>query len=184
MLIDVATGLIQGARFQLSPNHDARPDPDDINLLVIHGISLPPGQYGSSHVIDFFMNQLQIGDHPYFASISDLKVSTHCFIRRSGDLWQFVPLHQRAWHAGLSLYEGRERCNDFSIAIELEGTDDEPYTVDQYNTLLQLSSALMQHYPLITPDRIVGHSDIAPGRKSDPGPYFNWQQFREAVNNI
>lgn len=184
MTVDETTGFVQEAKVSLSPNRDARPDPNAVNLLVIHGISLPPGKFGSSDVIDLFMNRLKKKKDPYFASIANLKVSAHFFIRRDGELWQFVPLQQRAWHAGASMFMGQECCNDFSIGVELEGTDDVPYTQAQYDALASLSKALMQRYPQITLDRIVGHSDISPGRKSDPGPSFNWEKFHKALKDI
>lgn len=172
--VDTTTGLVTGARQIPSPNCDARPDPADISLIVVHGISLPPGEFGGPWVADLFTNCLDPDRHPYFQDLQGVHVSAHLFIRRDGELIQFVPLHQRAWHAGQSAFQGRERCNDFSIGIELEGTDEAPYAPAQYHRLTMLCRALMVAYPAITPDRITGHEHIAPGRKTDPGPHFDW----------
>ncbi|MCL6415982.1 1,6-anhydro-N-acetylmuramyl-L-alanine amidase AmpD [Aestuariirhabdus sp. Z084] len=174
-------GLIEGVRFLASPNCEERPENTDISLLVIHNISLPPGQFGSGDIVDFFLNRLDSGRHPYFRTICDLRVSAHLLIDRQGEVIQFVPLQQRAWHAGVSCYEGTENCNDFSIGIELEGCDDEPYTDVQYRLLASISQLLCEHYPALTPERICGHSDIAPGRKTDPGPAFRWDYFRSLL---
>ncbi len=162
---------------RLSPNADARPDPGDISLLVIHGISLPPGEFGSRDIDDLFTNQLDIDRHPYFATIQHLRVSSHLLIRRDGSVSQYVPFDQRAWHAGASQFQGRERCNDFSIGIELEGTDDAPYSDAQYDVLGPIIRCLWRAYPRLNADRIVGHSHIAPERKTDPGPYFDWPRL-------
>jgi len=167
-------GLVQGARFVDSPNRDARPIDAAIALIVIHNISLPPGEFGGNGVIDLFTNQLNPDEHPYYAQIHPLKVSAHFFIRRDGELIQFVPCSERAWHAGVSRWHGRERCNDFSIGIELEGTDSVTFTEPQYRTLNALLNALKATYPI---SGITGHSDIAPGRKTDPGPYFDWSRI-------
>lgn len=164
-----------------SPNQDARPDPQDVSLLVIHNISLPPGQFENGRVEQFFLNQLSAEDDPYFRQIAELRVSAHIFISRSGQAQQFVALDRRAWHAGKSCFEGRERCNDFSIGIELEGTDSSPYRRPQYETLADISSQIIAIYPNITTDRITGHSDIAPDRKTDPGPAFDWQLYRSLL---
>lgn len=155
-----------------SPNQDARPADETPSLLVIHNISLPPGEFGGPGVEALFCNRLDPTAHPYFAEIAALRVSAHFFIRRDGALIQFVPCTQRAWHAGVSQWQGRERCNDFSLGIELEGTDDQPFMDAQYATLNALIVALRAAYPSLV-DR-VGHSDLAPGRKTDPGPYFEW----------
>lgn len=171
-------GLLSNARFVASPNHNARPEGIEVSLLVIHNISLPPGQFGTGAVEQFFCNRLDWQAHPYFQSIEGMEVSAHLLIERSGALIQFVPLHQRAWHAGRSCFEERENCNDFSIGIELEGTDDQPYSDAQYASLVQVTRQLQQRFPGITDARIVGHSDIAPGRKTDPGPAFDWARFR------
>ena len=160
-----------------SPNADERPSGCAIDLLVIHNISLPPGEFGGPHIRELFTNRLDPAAHPYFAQIADLRVSAHLLIERSGVATQFVPLDRRAWHAGQSLYCGRERCNDFSIGIELEGSDDRPFTAAQYARLGTLTRLIRDLYPDITGDRIVGHADIAPGRKTDPGPYFDWSRY-------
>jgi len=157
-----------------SPNYDERPDPDDISLLVIHCISLPPQQFGNHYIEQLFCNRLNPAEHPYFKNVVQLKVSAHLLIKRDGELVQFVPFQKRAWHAGLSRYQGRERCNDFSIGIELEGTEAEPYTDQQYQQLAQVIELLLQRYSKLDKQRITGHSDIAPGRKTDPGPSFDW----------
>jgi len=169
------------ARKISSPNFDDRPANMDISLLVIHSISLPPGQFGTGCVQDFFQNRLDVSAHPYFEGIANLRVSAHCLIERGGEITQFVPFNKRAWHAGVSSFQGRSNCNDFSIGIELEGTDDTPYTDMQYSVLVELSKYLLVNYPGITLDGIVGHSDIAPGRKTDPGAAFNWPQFKSRL---
>ncbi len=164
-----------------SPNCDERPGQMPVDLLVIHNISLPPGQFGGEAIEAFFQNRLDPSTHPYFAEIAPLQVSAHLLIRRDGRAQQFVPLNRRAWHAGQSCFQGREGCNDFSIGIELEGTDDTPFSDRQYERLLQLTRAIQSHYPAITPGRITGHSDIAPGRKTDPGPCFEWRRYLEQL---
>ena len=165
-----------------SPNCDLRPAGSLINLLVVHSISLPPGRFGGPAVIDFFLNRLNHDVHPYFEQIRGLEVSAHFFIRRSGELIQFVPCALRAWHAGRSQWKGRERCNDFSIGIELEGVDDAPYEDVQYTRLAALIRALLSAYPSLDRGRIVGHSDIAPGRKTDPGAAFDWAHLRTLLS--
>lgn len=175
--VDAATHRLRDVRFVASPNLDERPDPADISLLVVHNISLPPGEFGGPHVEQLFTNRLDWDAHPYFGTLRDLKVSAHCFIDRDGAVTQFVPFNQRAWHAGQSTFDGRSRCNDFSVGIELEGTDDREFTEAQYVQLSRVTAALMRAYPKITRDRIAGHSDIAPGRKTDPGPHFDWNSF-------
>lgn len=180
MNIDSTTGRIQTARFVPSPNYDARPQGSPIDLLVIHSISLPPDQFGGSDIEQFFCNKLNFNDNPYYRELKDLKVSAHVLIRRDGELVQFVPLHQRAWHAGQSYCEGRTRINDFSIGIELEGSDNVPFEDAQYESLVVLTQAIHKIYPVITPSRIYGHSDIAPGRKTDPGPFFSWKRYLNA----
>lgn len=182
MRVNPTTGLVSDARQSPSPNCDARPDPADVSLLVVHGISLPPGEFGGPWIDDLFCNRLDPAHHPYFAEIAGMKVSSHLLIRRDGELLQYVPLGLRAWHAGSSSFGGRECCNDFSIGIELEGTDDVPYALSQYDRLAALSHSLMQAFPAITPARIVGHSDIAPGRKTDPGAAFDWARFRRLLS--
>jgi AmpD protein len=169
---------LSGARRSDSPNWDQRPPSTAIDLLVIHGISLPPGHYGGPWIEDLFLNRLDPTRHPYFAEIAGLRVSAHLLIRRDGELIQFVPLQGRAWHAGHSCFGEREACNDFSIGIELEGADDDRYTDRQYLTLATTTRRLQHLFPAIADSRIVGHSDIAPGRKTDPGPGFDWQRFR------
>ena len=175
---------LERARRCVSPNHDYRPDHVEIDLLVVHSISLPPGEFGGPWIEDLFLNNLDPDVHPYFASIADLRVSSHFLIRRSGELLQFVPMSHRAWHAGASCFEGREACNDFSIGVELEGSDDLPFADVQYTQLAQLASSIMQIYPAITPERIVGHCDIAPDRKTDPGPYFDWVRLRGDLRKV
>ena len=177
MNIDAA-GVVDEALFTASPNCDDRPADTAIELLVIHNISLPPGVFGGAAVIDLFLNRLDPQAHPYYAEIAALRVSAHFFIRRDGALLQFVPCAMRAWHAGESSWCGRVRCNDFSIGIELEGTDETAFTDAQYRRLTALSRLLLAHYPLAAS---VGHADIAPGRKTDPGPHFDWARYRAAV---
>lgn len=174
-------GWIREARHCPSPNCGDRPAACAVDLLVIHNISLPPGEYGGDCVERLFTNCLDWDEHPFFDEIRGLEVSAHLLIRRDGELLQFVDLDRRAWHAGQSSFEGRENCNDFSIGVELEGVDDEPYTEDQYRVLAVLSRAIMEGYPAVTCERIVGHSEIAPGRKSDPGPAFDWRHYRELL---
>ena len=164
-------GLCPQARWIASPNFDSRPENCPIQLVVIHNISLPPKQFSSNDVIHLFTNQLDPTAHPYFAEIYQLKVSAHFFIRRDGELIQFVSCNDRAWHAGVSEWQGRSRCNDFSIGIELEGSDEQAFEPIQYKILQNLLDELQLQYPI---QAIVGHSDIAPGRKTDPGPYFDW----------
>lgn len=178
MRIDTATGLVAQARYIPSPNFDDRPPGNEIEVLILHAISLPPGQFGGNGIEQLFCNRLDPAEHPYYQEICQLQVSAHLLVRRDGSLYQFVPLHRRAWHAGLSCCEGRQRVNDFSIGIELEGSDDQPFDDAQYATLAVLVPSLMQAYPAITPARIYGHSDISPGRKTDPGPCFDWARFR------
>ncbi len=170
-------GWLDEARHAPSPNCDARPAGESIALLVIHNISLPPGEFGGQAVEALFTNQLDWDAHPYYQGMRGLKVSAHFFIRRDGEIVQFVPCSMRAWHAGVSQWQGRERCNDFSLGIELEGTDDVPFTDAQYARLAQLTEALKNTYPIVG---IAGHSDIAPGRKTDPGPHFDWARLRQS----
>jgi len=174
MQIDPATGLLLNVRHVPSPNCNDRPLGTTIDLLVIHNISLPPGEFGHPYVDAFFTNTLDETLHPYFAEIASLTVSSHCLIRRDGEIVQYVSFNKRAWHAGVSYFAGRENCNDFSIGIELEGTDHIPYTKEQYQVLAELMTTLKNVYPKITHDRIVGHETIAPTRKTDPGPAFDW----------
>ncbi|HEY9030512.1 MAG TPA: 1,6-anhydro-N-acetylmuramyl-L-alanine amidase AmpD [Kangiella sp.] len=179
--INLATGLIQPVRFVPTEHCDEREDSGDISLLVIHNISLPPNQFGGPYIDQLFTGTLNPSDHPYFEGIAALRVSSHLLIRRNGDVVQYVPLHKRAWHAGLSSFEGRDKCNDYSIGIELEGADDIPYEEIQYQTLVKITQVILKAYPQISPERIMGHSDIAPGRKTDPGPAFDWDHFRMLI---
>ena len=179
---ELPEGWLPDARTCMSPNYDDRPAGIGIDMLVIHNISLPPEQFSGHCVEQFFCNQLDASAHPYFENIASVRVSSHLFIRRDGELIQFVPLCKRAWHAGVSRWEGRERCNDFSIGIELEGSDNTPFEEAQYRRLIAVSHDIMRRYPAILPERIVGHSDIAPSRKTDPGPHFDWPRFRAALD--
>jgi AmpD protein len=176
-----AQGWLQGARHCASPNHDDRPANTEVSLLVIHNISLPPEQFGGPWIEDFFCNRLDPNAHPYFREIHRLQVSAHLLIRRDGELVQFVPFDQRAWHAGQSCFAGQEKCNDFSIGIELEGSDTQDFTAAQYDSLIEVTHLLQQRYPAIKTERIAGHSDIAPERKTDPGPHFDWSAFRQQL---
>ena len=163
-------------RQRLSPNRDPRPDPDDISLLVVHNISLPPGRFGSGMVEDLFLNRLDVTADPALADLTGVRVSAHLFIDRRGRTTQFVPFDERAWHAGISRWGGRENCNDFAVGIELEGQDRVPYTRAQYQRLDGVLRALLATYPRLSRGAIVGHQEIAPGRKTDPGPAFDWQR--------
>jgi AmpD protein len=174
----IQSGLLIGVTQLNSPNKNDRPVPDDIRLIIVHGISLPPDQFGGDWIDDFFLNKLDPEQHPYFKEICGLKVSSHLLIRRDGSVTQYVPFDQRAWHAGVSCYAGEENCNDFSIGIELEGADHIPYTDVQYAELARCCEALMSVYPRLSKDTIVGHCDIAPGRKTDPGESFDWKKFK------
>ena len=171
-------GWCQQATRLVSPNQNDRPDNQEIDLLVIHNISLPPGQFGGHCIADLFLNRLDCDAHPFFDQLRSLKVSSHFFIRRDGSLFQFVSANQRAWHAGASSFKGREGCNDFSIGVELEGTDVVPFEPAQYDTLVSLTEALCRHYPLQT---ITGHQHIAPVRKTDPGPFFDWHHYKNML---
>ncbi|MFZ5589445.1 MAG: 1,6-anhydro-N-acetylmuramyl-L-alanine amidase AmpD [Pseudomonadota bacterium] len=175
--MDTNSGLLHAARYLPSPNHDARPPHAVVDLIVLHGISLPPGEYGGPYIDALFTNALDPRAHPYFQSVHGLRVSAHALIRRDGGIVQYVPFHKRAWHAGESCFAGRTRCNDFSIGIELEGCDDAPYEDAQYTALAALLRALLAAYPDLSTERIVGHCDIAPGRKTDPGPLFDWPRL-------
>ncbi|NIR59004.1 MAG: 1,6-anhydro-N-acetylmuramyl-L-alanine amidase AmpD [Gammaproteobacteria bacterium] len=181
MNVDAASGRLDAARQVPSPNWDARPGDVPIDLIIVHGISLPPGVFGGPWIDAFFTNALDAGAHPYFREIKGLRVSAHLLVRRDGELVQYVPFHGRAWHAGESRYEGRSRCNDFSIGVELEGVDDVAYEEAQYRVLAEVIHALAAAYPAIAPDRVVGHCDVAPGRKSDPGPAFDWARLRRLL---
>ncbi|MEC7816262.1 MAG: 1,6-anhydro-N-acetylmuramyl-L-alanine amidase AmpD [Pseudomonadota bacterium] len=171
------TGRLPNARWCPSPNFGPRPEGADISLLVVHNISLPPGEFGGPYIERFFQNCLNPADHPYFETIADMRVSAHALIRRDGAILQFVSLLDRAWHAGRSCFEGQEECNDFSIGIELEGADDIPYTDHQYEVLANLAALISEAWPVVHRERITGHSDIAPGRKTDPGEAFDWSRF-------
>lgn len=179
---DSVTGLVRNARQIASPNFDERPEGEAIEAVIIHAISLPPGEYGGNHVENLFCNQLEKEGHPYFAEIAEIKVSAHFYINRSGELIQFVPVHKRAWHAGVSSCMGRQAVNDFSIGIELEGCDDDGFEEAQYRTLVALTHSLISGIPALTSEHIYGHQDIAPGRKTDPGPGFNWKAYRAALS--
>lgn len=183
MKVDPASGLLQGARQVPSPNCDERPAGIDIDLIVVHGISLPPGEFGGPWIDALFTNTLDPAAHPYFRTVQDLRVSSHLLIRRRGELVQYVPFHRRAWHAGVSSFNGRERCNDFSIGIELEGTDDLPYEDAQYSVLARVVEILRAVYPRISLRRIVGHSTVAPGRKTDPGAAFDWRRLHALLDD-
>ncbi|TBX21972.1 N-acetyl-anhydromuranmyl-L-alanine amidase [Bowmanella sp. JS7-9] len=181
MTMQIRGGWLENARQIISPFSDARPVATEISLLVVHNISLPPRQFGGPHIFELFTGQLDPQAHPYFADIYQLEVSAHGLIRRDGEFVQFVNFGQRAWHAGKSVFQGRSRCNDYSIGIELEGADDVPYTEEQYKQLILLSKCLQGSFPAITMGRIVGHEDIAPGRKTDPGVAFDWAKFRTGL---
>ena len=176
-------GILKQADFVPSPHFNSRPANCEINLLVIHNISLPPGQFGGPFIEDLFTGNLDKEVHPFFEEIHQLQVSAHFLIRRDGKVIQFVPIQDRAWHAGLSSFQGQGNCNDNSIGIELEGTDDIPYSEAQYSALIELSEAIVEACPGITLGRIVGHQDIAPGRKTDPGSAFDWALFRSRLVN-
>ena len=181
MDISTRTGLAECARYIPSPNHDDRPDPEDLSLIVIHNISLPPQQFGGEFITQLFTNCLCESDHPFFAEISHLRVSSHVLIRRDGEIIQYVPFHKRAWHAGLSNFQGREVCNDYSVGIELEGTDFEPFCDVQYEVLANLITGLQREYSSLRHAPITGHEHIAPGRKTDPGPFFDWPRLSQAL---
>ncbi len=180
--VNIDTGLLDGATFCQSPNFNQRPDSDDINTVVVHGISLPPGEFGGQWINALFLNQLKGDEHPEFECLQGITVSSHLLIRRDGAVIQYVPFNKRAWHAGVSSFLGRENCNDYSVGIELEGTDDIAYEDAQYESLAQTVNAICFAYKKITAERIVGHCDIAPGRKTDPGKVFNWELFRKSLN--
>jgi AmpD protein len=179
--VDLASGLLRGAAQLASPNCDARPPGVEADLIVVHGISLPPGEFGGPWIDRLFTNSLPIDAHPYFAQVAEMRVSSHLVIRRNGTITQYVRFTERAWHAGRSSFEGREACNDFSIGIELEGTDTLSYDPAQYHSLASVIAALCRAYPRLSADRVVGHSDIAPGRKTDPGPAFDWPHARSLI---
>lgn len=178
--MQIESGWMVDVKRVPSPFYDERPSHEAPSLLVIHNISLPPEQFGGPYIDQLFTGVLDPHQHPYFAAIHQFKVSAHCLIRRDGSLVQYVSFDKRAWHAGISQFEGREHCNDYSIGVELEGSDYQPFTDAQYQALTQLTVVLMNNYPIIQ-RRIAGHSDIAPGRKSDPGPFFNWDRYYSAL---
>tara|TARA_Y100000591_G_scaffold73061_1_gene60731 strand:- start:420 stop:959 length:540 start_codon:yes stop_codon:yes gene_type:complete len=174
--VKIDNSFLDEARICLSPNYSDR-QTDEVSLLVLHNISLPPGDFGGGYIEKFFLNQLDPEKHEYFKEIHELKVSSHLLIARDGAITQFVPFDKKAWHAGISSYKDRENCNEFSIGIELEGTDDKKYDERQYQSLIDVTKTLIKTYPKILKENIVGHSDIAPDRKTDPGPAFDWQYY-------
>jgi len=178
---DAATGWVSGARIVRSPNHDARPPGSGIDTIVIHNITLPPDEFGGEAVEQLFTNQLDFDAHPYYRKIRGLEVSAHFFIQRNGDVTQFVSINDRAWHAGESFFYGRSRVNDFSVGVEIEGTDHVPFESAQYASAADLVLALMNACPQTAIERLCGHSDIAPGRKTDPGPHFDWERLRRLI---
>ena len=182
--IDSDSGLLISADYRPSPNCNDRPPDTVIDLVVVHGISLPPGRFGGPYIDALFTNRLDPAEHPYFEAVHRLQVSAHLLIRRNGQLIQYVPFHRRAWHAGQSSFCGRNNCNDFAIGIELEGTDTTAYTDIQYRQLAEVITALQRCYPNISRDRITGHADIAPGRKTDPGPSFNWPYLHRLLDRL
>jgi AmpD protein len=181
LAIDAAAGLLLGARQVLSPYCDPRPAPALPELILVHGISLPAGEFGGPWIDRLFTGNLPAQAHPDFRERAALRVSAHVLIRRDGELTQYVPFTERAWHAGVSAYRGRSGCNDFSVGIELEGTDETPYTDAQYGQLVELIAALIGAYPSLSAEHLVGHSDVAPGRKTDPGASFEWPRLRAAL---
>ena len=180
-MFDIKDNLLVGAIFIESPNCSERSN-QDLSLIVIHNISLPPSKFDNDFVEKFFQNKLNSDEHPYFREIENMKVSSHLYIKRDGSIIQFVPFNLKAWHAGVSNFEGQDDCNEFSIGIELEGADDMAYTKEQYEILAEATNALLNKYPLMNKRRIVGHSDIAPSRKTDPGPSFSWQKYRSSLS--
>lgn len=182
MSLQIEEGWLTEVEHCPSPNFNYRPQNVTPRLLVIHNISLPPAQFGGGYIKDFFLNRLNSATHPYFETIKAMQVSAHLLIERDGQMVQFVSFDQRAWHAGASEYYGATECNDFSIGIEMEGTDDIPYTDRQYHQLAKVTDALLRYYPQMLPEHITGHSDIAPERKTDPGIAFNWDYFKRLLN--
>ncbi|QOL25884.1 1,6-anhydro-N-acetylmuramyl-L-alanine amidase AmpD [Thalassotalea sp. LPB0316] len=179
--LNINNGWLEGVEHQPSPHFTSREHNEEINLLVVHNISLPPKQFGGSYITDLFLGRLDPTADPYFESIYQLQVSAHCLIRRDGQIIQYVSFEDKAWHAGVSHFNGRDKCNDFSIGIELEGADDIPYTFEQYQQLANITNALQQVYPIVK-EGIVGHCDIAPERKTDPGEAFDWQKFYQLLS--
>ncbi|MCD6045378.1 MAG: N-acetyl-anhydromuranmyl-L-alanine amidase AmpD [Gammaproteobacteria bacterium] len=184
MHIDLKTGWVPDIRTLASPNYNSRPAGTTVDLLVIHCISLPPGRYGEGYIEKLFTNQLPVEAHPYFRTIANNPVSAHFLIDREGVVTQFVSVYERAWHAGVSSFEGQGSCNDYSVGVELEGCVTDSFTFEQYKALEALSIALKGCFPAINCGRIVGHSDIAPGRKDDPGPFFDWQEFFSLLKDV
>ena len=180
-MFTITDHLVDQAEFIESPNFSERPEGVEPTLLVIHNISLPPGEFGGPYIVDFFQNKLDSSKHPFFEEIVNLQVSSHLFVDRKGKLIQFVDLSKKAWHAGVSEFEGQNECNDFSIGIELEGTDTESYSGEQYSSLINLTNCLIESYSGITTERIVGHSDIASTRKTDPGESFDWRRYKNSL---
>ncbi len=181
MRVDPASHLVIGVRYAPSPNFDERPANTPLSLIVIHNISLPPNEFGGPYIEQLFTNQLDPKEHPYFEEIQNQQVSAHILIRRDGEMIQFVPFNKRAWHAGKSEYKGCENCNDFAVGIELEGTDEKPYEAVQYSVLATLIDSLRMVYPSLSKEEIAGHSDIAPGRKTDPGSAFQWEKLQDQL---
>lgn len=184
MRLDPDTGWLDGVRRLPSPNFDARPDGVGIDLLVVHGISLPAGEFGGPYIDQLFTNCLDCAAHPSFSGLATLRVSAHLLVRRDGEVTQYVSIRDRAWHAGRSTFQGRGRCNDFSVGVEMEGADEVPYADAQYQRLAEIASLLLNRWPALKTERIVGHSDIAPGRKTDPGPAFDWERFRGRLMRV
>ena len=179
--MEIENGIFKNLQFLKSPNFNERPENTKISLIVIHSISLPPNVYGNNYVEDFFMNKLITSDHDYFQEIQDMRVSSHLYIKRTGETIQFVPLNMRAWHAGESSFKGIKDCNNYSIGIELEGSDCDNFTDHQYQVLIDVTKLLMNEYPDVKKNSIKGHSDIAPGRKTDPGILFDWDRYLSNV---
>jgi len=179
---DIKQGWLKDIAQKPSPNKNERPDTNNVSLIIVHNISLPPNQFGECWIDDFFLNKLDPKQHPYFEEICELKVSSHLLIRRDGNITQYVPFHERAWHAGLSNFDGADNCNDFSIGIELEGADHIAYTEEQYIALSSCCRALIDAYPMLSEETIVGHCDVSPGRKTDPGESFDWVRFRNLLS--
>ena len=179
--MEIENHLIKNIKYIRSPNFNERSQNSSIKLIVIHAISLPPKEYGGDYVENFFLNKLKISDHEYFKEIKDLKVSSHLYIKRDGEIIQFVPFDKRAWHAGESSFNGEFDCNDFSIGIELEGSDCDNFTDHQYQVLIDVTKQLMNEYPDVKKNSIKGHSDIAPGRKTDPGGKFEWTRYLSKI---
>ena len=182
--IDPKTGRLQGVQNFQSPHRKPRPQNTAVDLLVIHNISLPPGKFGGEDIHHLFMGTLDVSAHPFYQTIPELAVSAHVLIRREGEVIQYVSFYDMAWHAGVSQFQGRSKCNEFSVGIELEGTDELPYEPVQYEQLIQLADCLSHFFPGMTVDRMVGHSDVAPGRKTDPGKLFDWILFRTRIKNV